>query len=95
MYRMFYKATEFNSDVSNWDVSSATDMNSMFKYATEFNSDVSSWDVSNVIYLDGMFNGASEFNQQMCGWTVIDTKLNAMFDGSLCSVESCLECTEE
>ena len=38
-----------------------------------------------------MFNGASEFKQQMCGWTVEGKK---MFDGSLCSVESCIDCTE-
>jgi len=42
-----------------------------------------------------MFNGASEFNQQMCDWKIIDNQLSNMFDGSLCSVKSCLECTEE
>jgi len=44
--------------------------------------------------MDGMFKGASEFNQQMCGWTVFDKIFVDMFDGSLCSVESCIECTE-
>jgi len=39
----------------------------------------------------GMFKGASKFNQQICGWTV---EGEDMFDGSLCSVESCIECTE-
>jgi len=46
-----------------------------------------------------MFNGASEFNQKMCGWTVegkdmFDGMFYMMFDGSLCSVESCIECPE-
>jgi len=46
-----------------------------------------------------MFNGASEFKQQMCGWTFQEDIIffwgkDNMFDGSLCSVESCLECTE-
>ena len=37
-----------------------------------------------------MFNGASAFNQTMCPWTL---EGQAMFDGSLCSVESCIKCS--
>jgi len=51
--------------------------------------------------MDGMFYGATKFNQQMCGWTVNLTQVfvnltqaEDMFDGSLCSVESCIECPE-
>jgi len=44
--------------------------------------------------MDNMFNGASEFNQQMCGWTVFDKTFVDTFDGSFCSVESCIECPE-
>merc|ERR1711957_406537 len=88
---MFYEATKFNGDVSDWDVSSVTAMDSMFYEAIKFNSDVSDWDVSSVIYMNRMFIGASEFYHQMCGWTV---QGQDMFDGSLCSVESCIQCTE-
>ena len=37
-----------------------------------------------------MFKGASKFNQQICGWTVEGEDI----EGSLCSVESCIECTD-
>jgi len=48
MSGMFYEATEFNGDVSVWDVSSVTTMNQMFLGATKFNGDLSDWDVSSV-----------------------------------------------
>ena len=32
MNNMFFGCTIFNSDISNWDVSSVTDMNNMFYY---------------------------------------------------------------
>merc|ERR1712161_129485 len=35
-----FQQTKFNSDVSDWDVSSVTDMYSMLDEAREFNSDV-------------------------------------------------------
>ena len=38
----------FNGDVSTWDVSSVTDMNSMFQYAKAFNQPLAAWDVSSV-----------------------------------------------
>jgi len=43
---MFGQETEFNGDVSDWDVSSVTDMDGMFEGATEFNGDVSDWDTT-------------------------------------------------
>jgi len=46
---MFVKATEFNSNVSNWDVSSVTNIGGMFYGATKFNGDISNWNVSSVI----------------------------------------------
>ena len=51
---MFWEATKFNGDVSNWDVSSVTYMGGMFYEATKFDGDVSNWDVSSVRYMDGI-----------------------------------------
>ena len=41
-------AEETFGHISEWDVSSVTDMNSMFGNAFSFNGDISSWDVSSV-----------------------------------------------
>ena len=37
-----------NIDISKWNVSNVTSMNSMFYKCKEFSSDLSKWDVSNV-----------------------------------------------
>ena len=55
MRLMFYGASSANPDVSNWDVSSVTDMRFMFT-ASSANPDVSNWDVSNVTNMFALFN---------------------------------------
>ena len=47
------KAT-FNSDLSNWDVTSVADMAGMFRQANAFNCDLSIWDVSSVTNMNDM-----------------------------------------
>lgn len=42
---MFSGATNFNGDVSGWDVSSVTDMTCMFEEATSFDRDLSKWNI--------------------------------------------------
>ena len=41
--RMFYKADNFNEDISKWDTSSATNMVGMFAGAKSFNQNLSAW----------------------------------------------------
>jgi len=53
---MFYRS-QFNGDISNWDVSNVTDMKQMF-YRSQFNGDISKWDVSNVTQMFEMFNNS-------------------------------------
>ena len=43
---MFKGATQFHSNISEWNVSKVTNMDSMFENASSFNHDISGWDVS-------------------------------------------------
>ena len=43
-----FERTNFNGDISKWDVSSVTDMRYMFTNCINFNQDLSNWDVSKV-----------------------------------------------
>ena len=52
---MFERCTNFNSDLSKWNVSKVKYMNSMFEGCTKFNSDLSKWDVSKVKGMDNVF----------------------------------------
>ena len=46
-------------DISTWDVSTITNMDSMFANATVFNQNLSSWDTSNVTNMDTMFGSTN------------------------------------
>ena len=52
----------FAGNISKWNVSKVTNMESMFCRCKDFNSDISNWDVSNVKSFSAMFWGASKFN---------------------------------
>ena len=51
--------TDFNGDISNWDVSNVKDMYGMFYWCESFNQDISNWDVSNVTDMRYMFVNCS------------------------------------
>ena len=65
-------ASEFNKDISTWDTSSVTDMNTMFKDASAFNQDIKTdtnkWNTSIVTNMSAMFESASVFNQDISTW---------------------------
>lgn len=52
---MMFMGSNFNQNISSWDVSGATDMSDMFSYS-EFNQDIGNWDVSNVTNMASMFS---------------------------------------
>lgn len=80
MSSMFYRASDFNADISHWDVSSVRDMSQMFDIAYDFNADLSYWDVSNVKDMSRMFYNARSFNSDISGWDVSSvTNMSEMF----------------
>lgn len=72
MSGLFEQRSQFNVDISNWDVSNVTNMKSMFKGASSFNQNIACWDVNNVVDMSGMFDGASTFNQDLSNWNVME-----------------------
>ncbi len=62
----------FAGDISKWDVSNVTNMNSMFAHSA-FNDDISKWDVSNVTNMGYMF-AYSNFNGDISKWNVSNIK---------------------
>ena len=70
MDKMFYQATAFNQDISDWAVHNVEEMGQIFGWASAFNQDIGNWEVENVGVLE-MFNYAVAFNQEL-GWCVGD-----------------------
>ena len=75
-----FKETNFNGDISKWNVSNVTNMCCMFYSCQEFNKDISKWDVSNVTDMSYMFYYCEAFNQDVSNWNVSNvTNMHAMF----------------
>ena len=70
MSSLFYNKTNFNADISAWDVSQVTTMAGMFAGAVAFNQDIGQWNVSKVTDMSGMFFVAAAFNQDIGQWDV-------------------------
>ena len=51
---VMFAHSNFNGDISGWDVSKVKYMYSMF-FKSKFNGDISQWDVSNVERMTWMF----------------------------------------
>ncbi len=82
MRSMYKGATNFNYDISSWDVSNVVDMRSLFN-RTEFNQDINAWDVSNVQLMEGIFYDALSFNQPLEGWNIVNVhNMKAIFHGA-------------
>ena len=63
--------SEFDGDISDWDVSNVTDMKLLFngcKYSGK-NGDISEWDISNVTNMRAMF-AQSNYNGDISMWNV-------------------------
>jgi len=88
------EAEEKYGHISDWDVSSVTDMSKLFMDKIEFNDDmsrlfmdkagfnddISCWNVSNVTNMSYMFYGTSGFNRPIGNWNVSNvTDMRSMF----------------
>ena len=67
-YLFTFENSKFNGDISQWDVSHVTNMDSMF-IRSKFNGDISKWDVSRVENMSAMF-AHSKFNKDISKWDV-------------------------
>ena len=66
-------------NVSHWDVSTITNMESMF-HNSHFNVPINEWDVSNVTNMKFMFTNNPGFNQPLNNWDVSNvTDMSYMF----------------
>ena len=72
---------KFNGNISEWDVSSVTDMRFIFAESM-FNGDISKWNVSNVENMEEMFSYSS-FNGDISKWDVSNVEnMKEMFSHS-------------
>ena len=75
-----FSYTDFNGDISNWDVSNVTNMRCIFYECESFNQDISAWDVSNVKNMYCMFLRCNKFNKDISKWDVSKvTNMSYMF----------------
>ncbi|NKI30809.1 BspA family leucine-rich repeat surface protein [Croceivirga thetidis] len=69
MSSLFSGTSNFNIDISNWNVSNVQAMPAMFS-GSAFNQDISAWNVSKVQNMLGMFSATQNFNIDISGWDV-------------------------
>ena len=77
-----FACSQFNGDISRWDVSAVTLMAQMFE-CSEFNGDISGWKIAKGAALDHMF-AQSMFRGDISGWGLSEANsVIGMFDGSV------------
>ena len=75
-----FNVSNFNENLSNWDVRNVKKMGGMFYRCTNFNQDLSNWIVSKVEDMNYMFAECTNFNQNLSNWNVSNVeKMDGMF----------------
>ena len=81
MKELFFNKSEFNDDISKWDVSNVMNM-SYILASTRFDGDISKWDVSKVTDMMAALC-STPFNGDISGWNVSNvTNMQSMFESS-------------
>ncbi|MBR9853909.1 MAG: BspA family leucine-rich repeat surface protein [Algicola sp.] len=69
--RELFRDSDYNGDLSAWDVSKVVSMWDMFKDSGFNNPSITGWNVSGLDNMETMFGGAGcAFNQDISGWNV-------------------------
>lgn len=80
MKRMFERTQVGSPDLTNWDVSTITDMSEMFK-ESDFNGNISNWNLGSVTNMSSMFTEAESFNSDISAWNTENvTDMSFMFN---------------
>ena len=68
----------FNQNISGWDVSNITSMNSLFKNQAGFNQDLGGWNVKNVTDMTDMLKGSgmstTNYDRLLSGWADVNAE---------------------
>ncbi len=83
LFSMFFGASLFNQDISNWDVSTIDNMGQMFLNAQQFNQNLSNWNISNVNNMSNMFNGSAlstaNYDTMLIQWSALTLQNDVAF----------------
>ena len=69
-----FSDTDFNQDISSWDVSNVKDMNGMFRDNKRFKQDLSNWDISKLDNVLFMFKGSLITMDDLKSWGWLDQR---------------------
>lgn len=79
--QMFFGCTNFNQDISMWDVSNVIDFSYMFLDCEAFNSPLNNWNISSAITLEQICCNCTNFNQPVNLWNTSNViYMNAAFN---------------
>jgi hypothetical protein len=78
----FWNHSDFNIDISGWNMTGVTDVRFMFDGCKKFNMDIGKWDLKPT-YVAGMLYGTASFNQDLSGWDMSNVEqFTEMFRGA-------------
>lgn len=81
---VFRRCSNFDGDLSGWNISNVTNLSYAFEGASSFNGDVSTWNTSNVTDMSYTFGWAFSFNGDLSSWnTGSVTNFTSTFDQAL------------